>query len=42
MRKELAKHLLLGQTGFGAKQFAYAIREIIVVRHVGVRTSRVC
>ncbi len=30
---EPAEHLLLRQIGFAADQFAYAIRELLVIRH---------
>ena len=37
--REPAEHLLLGQIGFSADQFAYAICEFLVIRHDGDRTA---
>ena len=33
---EPAEHLLLRQIGFAADKFAYAIRELLVVRHAAI------
>lgn len=38
-KREPAEHLVLGQIGFAADQFAYAIREFLVVGHSADRTA---